>query len=89
MDIGILIQTFLLVFVAEMGDKTQLATINLAAKGSALSVFIGASIALVSVTLIGALAGKFLGQYIPTFYMNKIAAIAFITIGTLMLFNKI
>lgn len=89
MDFSVLIQTFLLVFVAEMGDKTQLATINLAAKGSALSVFIGASIALVCVTLIGAVAGKFIGQYIPTFYMNKVAAIAFITIGLLMLFNKI
>ncbi|OGH96730.1 MAG: hypothetical protein A2287_08695 [Candidatus Melainabacteria bacterium RIFOXYA12_FULL_32_12] len=89
MDFSLLIQTFLLVFVAEMGDKTQLATINLAAKGSTLSVFIGASLALVTVTLIGALAGKFIGQYIPTFYMNKIAAVAFITIGILMLLNKI
>lgn len=90
MNFGLILQTFLLVFVAEIGDKTQLATINLAAKNeSAWSVFLGASIALVSVTLIGAFAGKFISQYVPHFYMNKIAAISFITIGTLMLFNKI
>lgn len=90
MDFALLLQTFFLVFIAEMGDKTQLATINLAAKSnSALPVFIGASLALVAVTLIGALAGKFVSQYIPTFYMNKVAAVAFITIGILMLFNKI
>jgi Ca2+/H+ antiporter, TMEM165/GDT1 family len=77
---------FGLIFVAEMGDKTQLAVITLAARTSApASVFVGASLALVAVTLIGAIGGAALTRVVPEAVIQKVAAIAFIAIGIFML----
>jgi putative Ca2+/H+ antiporter (TMEM165/GDT1 family) len=82
--------TFGALFLAEMGDKTQLAAITLAAQTrSPLSVFLGASLALVLVSLIGVAVGSALGQYLPARLLHKIAAIAFILIGVLMLCGKL
>lgn len=81
-----LITTFGVLFLAELGDKTQLAVITMSADSkSPLSVFIGASVALVLVSLLGVLFGALLGQYIPTEWLQRIVAVAFIVIGILML----
>lgn len=81
--------TFTLIFLAEMGDKTQLAVITLSAKtGSPASVLIGAALSLTFVSLIGVVVGAALGQYLPAGLLEKIAAIAFIVIGVLMLLGK-
>lgn len=80
--------TFGALFLAEMGDKTQLAVITLAAQTrSPVSVFLGAALALVS--LIGVGVGSVLGQYLPEDLLHKVAAVAFILIGVLMLWGKL
>lgn len=86
----IMLSTFLLVFVAELGDKTQLTTMMLSAQsGSKLAVFIGSSVALICASLLGVLLGSILDKYIPTNLIQTASAIAFIVIGVLLLFNKI
>jgi Ca2+/H+ antiporter, TMEM165/GDT1 family len=81
---------FLTLFLAELGDKTQLAIIVLTAKtDSKLSVFLGASIALVIVSALGVLVGGTLSYYVPTEWLQRIVAVAFIAIGILMLIGKI
>ena len=81
---------FLTIFLAELGDKTQLAVITMTAKtDSKLAVFLGASLALVLVTLLGVLFGGLLTKYVPTEWLQRIVAVAFIAIGVLMLFGKL
>ena len=89
MDWKIFGTAFLTLFLAELGDKTQLAVITMTAKGeSKWSIFLGASLALIVVTLIGVLIGGVLSQYIPTEWLQRIVAAAFIIIGVLMLLGK-
>jgi Ca2+/H+ antiporter, TMEM165/GDT1 family len=77
---------FGVLFLAELGDKTQLAVITMTADTkSPLAVFLGASAALVLVSLLGVIFGAVLGQYIPTEWLQRIVAVAFIVIGILML----
>ncbi len=81
---------FLTLFLAEIGDKTQLAIIVLTAKtDSKVAVFLGASLALVTVSLIAVLVGGVLSQYVPTEWLQRIVAVAFIVIGILMLAGKL
>ena len=81
--------TFSLLVIAEMGDKTQLAAITLAAQTrSPVSVFLGAALALTLVSLIGVAAGTLLGHYLPEKLLHTLAAVAFIVIGMLMLWGK-
>ena len=90
MDWKILGTAFVTLFLAELGDKTQLAIITMSAKTeSKLAVFIGASLALVFVSLLAVLFGGLLTQFIPTEWLQRIVAIAFIVIGILMLLGKL
>jgi Ca2+/H+ antiporter, TMEM165/GDT1 family len=90
MDLKIFGTAFLTLFLAELGDKTQLAIIVLTAKTeSKLAVFLGASLALVLVSLLGVLVGGVLSQYVPTEWLQRIVAVAFIIIGILMLLGKL
>ncbi|MFM8440749.1 MAG: TMEM165/GDT1 family protein [Acidobacteriota bacterium] len=83
---------FITLFLAELGDKTQLAVITMTSKNPAwssrISVFLGASLALVCVTLLGVVFGGVLSEYIPTDILQKLVAVAFIVIGLLMLAGK-
>jgi Ca2+/H+ antiporter, TMEM165/GDT1 family len=82
--------TFVTLFVAELGDKTQLSVITLTSKtAEPLKVFIGAACALVLVTLLGVLLGEILVRFVPVEIIKKIAAGAFIVIGILMFFGKL
>lgn len=90
MDWKIFGTAFLTLFLAELGDKTQLAVITMTAKTeSRVAVFLGASLALVLVSLLGVLFGGVLSQYVPTEWLQRIVAIAFIVIGILMLLGKL
>lgn len=81
---------FLTLFLAELGDKTQLAVITMTANTeSKTAVFLGASLALIVVTLLAVLFGGVLSQYIPTEWLQRIVAVAFIVIGVLMLAGKL
>jgi Ca2+/H+ antiporter, TMEM165/GDT1 family len=89
MDLKVLLTTFGVIFLAEMGDKTQLAAITMAAQTrKPLAVFIGASLALTAVSLIGVAVGGVLSNYLNAEYLRKAAAVAFIAIGALMLWGK-
>ena len=90
MDWKIFGSAFLTLLLAELGDKTQLAVITMTASTeSKLSVFIGASLALVVVTALGVLIGGVLSAWIPAEWLQRIVAVAFIVIGLLMLFGKL
>ncbi len=90
MDWKILGTAFVTLFLAELGDKTQLAIITMSAKtDSKLAIFVGASLALVFVSLLAVLFGGLLTQFIPTEWLQRIVAVAFIAIGILMLLGKL
>jgi len=74
---------FATVFIAELGDKTQLATMLFAAdkEVSKFTVLVGASLALIAATVISVLAGSIISQYVSTKYLHYIAGIGFIGIG--------
>lgn len=83
MDIKVLLTVFVAVFIAELGDKTQLATLLFAADKnvSKWTVFLGASSALVIAVGIGVLAGGVISQYVSERHLHYIAGIGFIGIG--------
>lgn len=90
MDWKVFGTAFITLFLAELGDKTQLAVITMSAKtDSKIAVFVGASVALVLVSLLGVLVGSVLSQYVPTEWLQRIVAVAFIVIGVLMLFGML
>ena len=90
MDWRVMITTFGVIFLAEMGDKTQLAAMTMAAEtGKPWSVFIAASLALACVSAIGVIVGGTLGHYLPLVWIKRVAAIAFIAIGVLILLGKL
>ena len=89
MDLRVLLTTFGIIFLAEMGDKTQLAAMTMAADSKKpWAVFIGASLALVAVSGLGVLVGSLVGDYLPIIWVKRVAATAFIVIGVLMLLGK-
>lgn len=90
MDWRVFFTTFGLIFLAELGDKTQLAAIAMAVKShSPLAVFIGAVLALAAVTLIGVLFGEALTRVIPEAYMRKAAGVLFLAVGLLILSGRL
>jgi putative Ca2+/H+ antiporter (TMEM165/GDT1 family) len=89
MDFRVLLTTFGIIFLAEMGDKTQLAAMTMSAQTKKpWAVFIGASLALAAVSALGVIVGGVLGEYLPLEWVKRIAAVAFIIIGILMLAGK-
>ncbi len=89
MDWRVFLTTFGVIFLAEMGDKTQLATMTMAAQSKRpWTVFISSALALTAVSAIGVLVGSLLGDYIPLNWVKRVAALAFIVIGILMLLEK-
>lgn len=89
MDWRIFLTTFGVIFLAEMGDKTQLAAMTMAAESKKpWMVFIGAAVALTAVSAIGVVAGTLIGNYVPLIWVKRFAAVAFITIGVLILIGR-
>jgi putative Ca2+/H+ antiporter (TMEM165/GDT1 family) len=89
MDWQVFWVTFGTVFLAEMGDKTQLAALTLTAeKGTPLAVLAGACTALCLATLLGVLVGGILAQFVPPAVIKKAAGLAFVVIGGLILLGK-
>ena len=89
MDWKTLFSTFGLIFLAEMGDKTQLAVLTMTAKTKApWAVFLGASAALTVVSALAVVVGGVLSRYVPEAVLHKVVATAFIAIGLWMLFGK-
>ncbi len=90
MDWKLLATTFGTLFVAELGDKTQLACVLMAAKSEKpWTVFLGASLALVLVSFLGVLAAQFICRYVSPDLMRRVAAAGFITLGVLIFMDKV
>jgi putative Ca2+/H+ antiporter (TMEM165/GDT1 family) len=83
MDFKVIATVFAAVFIAELGDKTQLATMLFAAdkQVSKFAVFLGASLALILASAIGVLLGSVVSDYISERYLRYLAGIGFIGIG--------
>ena len=82
MVLTLLLTTFATVFLAEMGDKTQLTTITLSSStNKPLAVFIGSSIALILATLLGVLAGGSISNLVPAFLLKLLSGTVFLIIG--------
>ncbi len=83
MDLKVLATVFVVVFIAELGDKTQLATMLFAAdkEVSKLTVFFGASLALIVASAIGVMAGGVISHYVSEKYLHYIAGAGFVGIG--------
>ena len=89
MDWRVLFTTFGIIFLAEIGDKTQLAAMTMAAeKKRPCEVFLGASLALAAVSAVGIIVGTALGQYLPIDWIKRVAGAAFVIIGVLILIGK-
>ena len=90
MILNLLISTFFTVFVAELGDKTQLATLTLSGNSNKpLAVFLGSSIALVIASLVGALAGGSISTFVPEIYLKTFASLAFLIIGLKLIIESL
>lgn len=86
MDWKLFASTFAAVFLAELGDKTQLATLSLAAgNASRWAVFAGAALALVATTAIAVMAGEALTRAVPPIWIKRAAGALFIVLGVLIL----
>jgi Ca2+/H+ antiporter, TMEM165/GDT1 family len=80
--------TFVALFIAEMGDKTQLAAISMTSDSHRpLPVLAGAVLALALVTAIGVIFGTGLLRIVPEEYLKRGAALLFVVIGVLMWFK--
>jgi putative Ca2+/H+ antiporter (TMEM165/GDT1 family) len=90
MDWRLLLTTFASIFLAELGDKTQLATLSFAAgKNTLVPVFIGSSLALVTSSLIATLLGSSLARVLPIRWVHLGAGIIFIVLGALLVVRTI
>lgn len=83
MKTGVFFTVFAAIFIAELGDKTQLATLLFASNKEVdkLIVFLAAAMALVLTSAIGVVAGSVLSQYVNETHLRVIAGIGFIGIG--------
>jgi len=86
----IITTTFITVFIAELGDKTQLTTLVIAAQShQPWIVFMGAAIALVSTSLLGVLAGKWLAKTFSPSLLNTLAGLSFLVLSISLLWDAI
>jgi Ca2+/H+ antiporter, TMEM165/GDT1 family len=82
----VFLATFGTIFLAEMGDKTQLATMLMAAQSqSPWLVFLGSGLALVATSLLGVLIGRWLARNFPPQLLDSLAALLMIVIAILLL----
>lgn len=89
MDWKVFWGTFVTIFLMEMGDKTQLAALTMAAETRLpLAVFTGACVALGLATFLGVTFGSLMGHWFPESLVRKAAGLAFILIGGLILLGK-
>jgi putative Ca2+/H+ antiporter (TMEM165/GDT1 family) len=91
-SLRLFIAAFASVFVAELGDKTQLATMALSGGASGARtrfvVFLGAALALVATSAIGVLAGAAVGRFVSPAMLRRIGGVLFLVMGAWMLVTK-
>ena len=89
MDLKVFFATFVTIFLAELGDKTQLAAFGLGASSTDIkAVLLGTFVALLLASMLGVFAGKYLGQFIDPKWVRVSSGSLFILLGALLLFDK-
>ncbi len=90
MDLKLFATVFATIFVAELGDKTQLATLLYASDAAhpKLTVFAASATALVLTSAIGVLAGSFVSEYVSPKVLRWVAGLAFIAVGVWILVTR-
>ena len=90
MIISLLLSTFLTVFIAELGDKTQLATLTISGTSNKpFAVFLGSSSALVIASLLGALTGGSISNFLPEIFLKSLASLTFLIFGIKLLITSL
>ncbi|SFM79696.1 TMEM165/GDT1 family protein [Thermodesulforhabdus norvegica] len=88
MDWKVFFTTFFAIFIAELGDKTQLATFSFAAgTGSRLAVFLAASLALVCTSALGVVAAEVVQKWVSPRTLQLVSGLLFILVGLWMLLS--
>ena len=88
MDLKVMFTTFAMIFLAELGDKTQLATFALATESKTkLAVFLGSAGALIMTSLLAVIFGSAISRLIPANYIKVGAGALFILLGLWMLLS--
>lgn len=88
MEPKLFFSTFLAIFLAEMGDKTQLATLSMAAGAkSRWPVFLGAASGLVLTSALAVVGGEVVARYIPAHWVRRGAGVLFVVLGVLYMFG--
>lgn len=80
---NIFFTTFLLITVAEFGDKTQLAVVALSSTAAPIAVWLGSTLALVSTSALGVLAGRTILQKVPLVLLHKISGTIFLALAAI------
>jgi putative Ca2+/H+ antiporter (TMEM165/GDT1 family) len=89
MDWKLFASTFGAIFLAELGDKTQLAALTLSAGSSSKwAVFAGSALALVATSAIAVGAGEAVSRFVSPVWLRRIAGLAFVAMGVLFLVKK-
>jgi putative Ca2+/H+ antiporter (TMEM165/GDT1 family) len=89
MDWKLLLAAFGTIFLAELGDKTQLATLAMAAgPGSKWAVFVGAALALALTTGLAVLGGALITEWVPVVWLRPAAGLCFLVLGAIYLFTN-
>ena len=85
MEAKLFLTIFVTIFLAELGDKTQLATLLYASdvENPRLTVFAASALALIATSAIGVLAGSAVSQFINPQVMGRVAGVLFVVIGCL------
>jgi len=86
MDLKVMMTTFGMVFLAELGDKTQLATLCFAAENESwLAVFVGSACALVLTSLLAVVVGCGVSRFFSPYHVRVGAGVLFVLLGLWML----
>lgn len=86
MDFKVMLTTFGMIFLAELGDKTQIATFCFAAESkSRLAVFVGSASALILTSLLAVVFGSVINRVVPWSYVRTGAGVLFVLLGLWML----
>ena len=91
MDWKLLVSTFVAVFVAELGDKTQIATLSLSAGGGAGArwvVFLGSALALVTSSGLAVLGGDLVARFVSPIWLHRVAGGIFLILGAVYLWRS-
>jgi putative Ca2+/H+ antiporter (TMEM165/GDT1 family) len=84
---GVFVTTFLMIFLAEFGDKTQLATAGLSAAAPPLPVWVGSTLALALTSALGVMAGRTVLQRLPLSLLHRLSGLLFLALAGYVLWD--